>query len=367
MLLTSFLKPINLSLEKLLLDPNNPRFAELGQEFDLIPERRFEEDKVQSSTFERMKDKRFEVAELRDTIYNLGFLPMDRLVVRKWAGKNPTDKYVVVEGNRRITALKWLMELHETGRSDLSDEQIRNYTNFEALLLVDDAPENSRWILPGLRHVSGIREWGAYQKARTIAELRKRGESPQIAAQSLGLSTRAANLLWRSFNALEQMKQDEEFGEFVEPSHYSYFEEVFKQPSVKNWLEWDDETREFKQKDKLHEFFTWILGEIQDNGQLSEEKKLPTAHSIRELSKIIGEPTALSKFRSKDGSLSNALTMLELFHKTDWLMEVIRTEKILSTLSVDIVKDLNEEQKDVLEKLKSRILAIEESNIKLHY
>lgn len=39
--LSEFLSPINLSLDDILLDPNNPRFAELGEPFELVPEARF--------------------------------------------------------------------------------------------------------------------------------------------------------------------------------------------------------------------------------------------------------------------------------------------------------------------------------------
>jgi hypothetical protein len=38
---------------------------------------------------------------------------MDRIVVREWKGpSNAETKYVVVEGNRRAAALKWLKDLH---------------------------------------------------------------------------------------------------------------------------------------------------------------------------------------------------------------------------------------------------------------
>jgi hypothetical protein len=54
--------------------------------------------------------------------------------------------------------------------------------------------------------VSGIKEWGAYQKAKAVFELRESGMTPQAAAQSLGLSTRNANQLWRSSSAKKREK-----------------------------------------------------------------------------------------------------------------------------------------------------------------
>jgi hypothetical protein len=271
--LHELLTPITVGLTDILLDPNNPRFAELGQQVDAVPEARFAERRVQDQAYERMKTPRFDVVELRDTIKNLGFLPMDRIVVRPWHGPNGERKYVVIEGNRRIAALTWLVGLHKTARETFTEDQLRNFTTLQVLLLDDaHAPENARWILPGLRHVSGIKEWGPYQKAKAVYELRESGMSAQTPAQSLGLSTRMANQAWRSYLALEQMRADEEYGEHVEPNLYSYFEEVFKRPNVKDWLAWSDEQRRFAHDEHVREFYSWMLGEVLENGDLGEPK-----------------------------------------------------------------------------------------------
>ena len=195
--LAQHLKPIKVNLENLLLDPNNPRFAELGQTLDAIPESRFGEPKVQAKANELMKTPRFDVVELRDTIKTMGFLPMDRIVVRPWrAGPQGNEKFVVVEGNRRVTALKWLIQLGDEGKETFSKEQNKNFTELEVLLLDDlNADPSARLVIPGLRHVSGIKEWGAYQKARTVYILREGGKSQQDVAQSLGLSVIEANRL----------------------------------------------------------------------------------------------------------------------------------------------------------------------------
>jgi hypothetical protein len=165
---------------------------------------------------------------------------MDRLVVREWKGPPNAGKYVVVEGNRRVAALKWLKDLHDIGKETFDEQKLNNITQFECLLLNTElAGPSATLILPGLRHVSGVKEWGAYQKAKAVHALRKGGMSPQEAAQSFGLSTRAANAAYRCYLALEQMKADEEFGENAEPKMYSYFEEIFKRPNVRAWLAWD--------------------------------------------------------------------------------------------------------------------------------
>ena len=126
--LSEYLTPTTVQLDDLLLDPNNPRFAELGEEIDQVPEHRFAEEGVQGDAFGKMKESRFAVTELRNTIKELGFLPMDRLVVRRWHGPpNAPEKYVVIEGNRRVTALKWLIELNRAGKETFSEEELKKW------------------------------------------------------------------------------------------------------------------------------------------------------------------------------------------------------------------------------------------------
>lgn len=358
--LSKYLNLKKINIKQVLLDPNNPRFAELGDAIDVIPENRFNEEKIQKNAYEKMKSTKFDVAELRDTISTIGFLPMDKIVVREWKGNEETEseetkKYVIVEGNRRITALKWLLDLHEIGKETLTEEQIENFTKLEVLVLdQDQAPDSALWILPGLRHVSGIKEWGPYQKARAVYILRETGASPQEAAQSLGLSTRASNQLWRSYLALEQMKKDEEFEEYAEPKRYSFFEEIFKKPVVRDWLGWDDGERKFTNQSHLKELYTWIVGEEDLDGNLTNPK-LHEAKSIRELGVILEDEAALAVFRSPNGSLAKALAKYEIDNPEDWHPVIIKAESILANFSADSLKNLDLKDVELLKKLCSRI------------
>lgn len=137
--LSALLAARKVSLDDLLLDPNNPRFSELGEELNSVAESRFAEPKVQANTFEKMRNERFDVSELRDTIKTLGFLPMDRIVVRPWKGQSDNPKYVVIEGNRRVTALRWLIQLHENGKETFSHDRLKNLQELECLVLDDEA------------------------------------------------------------------------------------------------------------------------------------------------------------------------------------------------------------------------------------
>ncbi len=335
--LATLLSPIHVPLRDLLLDPNNPRFSELGEALNTVPESRFAEDRVQASTMEKMKDPSFDVSELRDTIKTIGFLPMDRIVVRRWKSNSVDPRYVVIEGNRRVTALKWLYNLHTDGKETFTEAKLENITAIDCLELdTDAAPESATLILPGLRHVSGVKEWGPYQKAKAVHALRRSGMSPQEAAQSLGLSTRSANVSYRCFLALEQMKNDEEFGDHAEPKMYTFFDEVFKRPNVRDWLEWSDERERFLAKEHLSEFYGWMVP-----GEDGAAPKLPESRSIRELGQIITDESALDILRSPDGTLSRALARYEIDHPADWYPKIVAATAALKSLTPDMLRKMD--------------------------
>lgn len=342
--LQKYLSPIRLEIDQILLDPNNPRFSELGERLDGIPEIRFAEPRIQEITFQKMKDDRYGVSELKDTIKTIGFLPMDRLVVRCW--NNTDNKYVVVEGNRRTAAIKWLFSLHSDGKITLEESQIENFKNIECLLLSNDAPPASTLVLPGLRHISGIKEWGAYQKAKAIFELRKNQRLSAIeAAQSIGLSTRAANKAFKCYLALEQMKTDDEWGDFAEPKYYTYFDEVFKKQEIKNWLSWNDTAEVFDNQDNLKDFYSWIVSTDEN------ESKIREAKDIRDLAIVISDPAALHIFKSENGSLPQALARYQTDHPTDWMVSIEQAIAVLKNISIDALRRSSDTEMDKLDEL----------------
>lgn len=351
--LAQYLSPIELNLSDILLDPNNPRFSELGESYGEIPESRFADQKVQANTFDKMRHSTFAVAELRDTIKTVGFLQMDRIVVQSWHHADHGTKYVVLEGNRRVTALKWLISLEEIGKETFDDDSRENLTKLECLLLDKDiAPTTAHLILPGLRHVSGIKEWGPYQKAKAVHNLRVNGGlSPQEAAQSLGLSTRAANNSYRCFLALENMASDEEFSEFAKPDMYSYFEELFKKPQIRNWLSWDDTKESFEEEANLHEFYSWIIEPDDDN----HVHKLSELKSIRDLAKIITDDAAMSVFRSNEGTLTRAIAKYEVDHPEDWFPKITAATSALKSLTTHMIRKMDEPILNAIEALKEQI------------
>ena len=160
------------------------------------------------------------------------------------------------------------------------------------------------------------------------------------------------------------MKEDEEYGEFAEPKQYSFFEEILKRPNVREWLDWNDEERKFRKKERLREFYSWIIGELNEEGEPGEPK-LPKAISVRDLGKIIDDEVALNVFRAEGGTLIRALARYEAEHPEDWHPAINTAELVLASLTPDALRKLTDEDVKILEILSSRIKQVLKDRKKL--
>ncbi|WP_370905129.1 ParB N-terminal domain-containing protein [Comamonas jiangduensis] len=151
-----------IKVSQLRFDSENPRFPKeiANGPPDQLLERFIRDERLQ---------------EIVDSIANHGFFPGEPLLVidlNKDAA--PDEKiYKVVEGNRRLAALKLLTkELPPPeGRSSIENsvESAKYRPATVPCLIFDDDKEILRYL--GFRHITGIKAWGALQKARYLQRL----------------------------------------------------------------------------------------------------------------------------------------------------------------------------------------------------
>jgi len=109
------LKKITVKPAQLILDPNNPRF--MTHKDDVVDE----ENLLDPDQSSRTKDKIFpngvkgkdpyKIQQLVNSIQINGWLPVDYIFVRRY---QPNSKYyVVLEGNRRVTAIREILDNKE--------------------------------------------------------------------------------------------------------------------------------------------------------------------------------------------------------------------------------------------------------------
>lgn len=108
-------KPIELALDEIALDPNNPRIAPKPAPGYDTPEAIFD-PQIQDALVAQVYEV-YRAAGLEASIIAQGWLPVDQILV--W--KHPTDKgYIVVEGNTRVSLLKQLPARLERERNKLA-------------------------------------------------------------------------------------------------------------------------------------------------------------------------------------------------------------------------------------------------------
>ena len=164
------LKKIKVDPNKLYLDPNNPRLFE--KETEKVPLDKVTEPGVQSSTEEsvaNIKDK-FGIKELVKAIQINGYLPEAGgfMFVRKIS---EDGNYLVLEGNRRLTAIRKIFSEKEKNLADFPDS-MQTLSKIEVMEIVDDIPEEMLQkkisYLLGTAHHGGNKNWSPFAQANEI-------------------------------------------------------------------------------------------------------------------------------------------------------------------------------------------------------
>ncbi|MCY3979172.1 MAG: ParB/Srx family N-terminal domain-containing protein, partial [Chloroflexi bacterium] len=246
------LSPIELSIDQIYLDPNNPRFVD--DNWLTILDERIDQENVQREAQEKMI--RFhDVDKLRMNMEINGFLPIDQVIVREFK----PDKFVVLEGNRRITAAKLIVELEHKGVA--IDSSVVDSIRTINCLLYTGTDNQAAWIFQGLRHITGIKPWSAYNKAKLMNQLlQEEGKSLTEVGKQFGLTAFGAGQWIRGYNAFRQAKDDSEFSHDVKESAYTYFQELFGRSNLplRQWMQWNDSKYRFEDSLAFNEFLSWL-------------------------------------------------------------------------------------------------------------
>jgi ParB-like chromosome segregation protein Spo0J len=281
-------------LQQLFLDPNNPRFSDLGVR-PRVSEDKVHEEQHQAQTLGTLlNDDRFEVGELKESIRQIGFLKMDRMVVIELV---QNEAFMVIEGNRRLAALKSMQLDHAAGEIDLPPNILESVLTIPVLVIQGPAKERIDFArtLQGIRHISGIKPWGPYQQAQAVGQMLQESMMLAQIRSVLGLSVQRVNLLRRVFLSMEQMKGDPDFSSFARPALFSDFVEALKLPKLREWLEWDEEEGTFKNEGRRRQFYSWLVGMEDDEGQ-RRDPKVVDAKDLRDLPLVMEDGEAFNKF-----------------------------------------------------------------------
>ncbi len=330
----------NLALSSLVLDPNNYRFQDV-EGFVAASEERFHERTVQQRALARLR--KAGLSELKNSILTNGYLPFERIIVKPYSG-GEDDRWLVIEGNRRIAALHWINDDHEAG-VDIRPDVLSVLDGVPVTIVSredEEADPSLILSLMGVRHVGGIREWGGYQRAKLVSELRDQfGLDTAEIASRLGMTAHEVNRRYRAFKALDQMMQDEEFGDQAGPELYPHLHEAVGRTVIKEWLEWNDEELLFENGENLSSFYGLVTESEDDEGRI-HPPKLPTREAVRELRHILPVAEARRVLLDQSDSFHDALAIAkaEALSQT-WVTQVAEAITALKSVGALELKHLS--------------------------
>jgi len=179
-------------------------------------------------------------------------------------------------------------------------QKIKESTDkLEVLLYKGSELRDISWLLQGIRHISGIRNWGPAQQARLVVDrVDNHKMSFTEAGQQFGIGPQKVGRLYRVFKALEQMKSDEEFQSKADNKYFTLFEEVIRDKKVREWLGWDQEENKLKNTEHLKMFYSWISPDDEAPDGVENKRRLHDPRQIKMLSVIVDDEhkNILSRF-----------------------------------------------------------------------
>lgn len=342
-------------VSQLLLDPNNFRFQDEDEWVRADPER-FAEPSVQERAAKRIRGEG--LVELKNSIISNGFLAVERLVVRLYKegeGDEP-NLYLVLEGNRRLAALQWIKQDHEAG-VNIPQNVVDVLDGVPVIIIQSDDDTGTYLAIMGIRHVGGIKQWGGYQRAKLVADLRDlHGYDTTEVADRLGMTKHEVNRRYRALKALQQMQEDEEFADYASSGMYPIFHEAVSLPIVRTWLGWDDNEMVFENEEPTRQFYALITpsheGDQDESGDAGLPPKITTYSQVRELRSILSNAEATQLLLDPAHSFSEAVAIAkaEELSKT-WKTQVTEAISSLSSMSVFELENLDEDGLAVITKV----------------
>ncbi len=297
---TTLLDPIKINYfhpDSLLLDAENPRFAGLI------------DSKVSNNELLKKLRKEMYLDELIDSFRENGYYNTEPLLAIK-SNKDP-KKFIIIEGNRRLAAIKLLLTDEFKGKVD---KKIIKQLSTEIPVAVYPS-RKTLWTYLGFRHINGPKEWDSYSKAVYALTVHVEYKIPiKDIADKIGDKNQT---VVKMCNGLRLLQQAEKQGYFssedvdLKRFYFSHLYTIIQKNNTKSFLGLPSKTNEVfkanpvsKSKIKNLQLLLNLLFGSKD-GSVKPVIKSQNP-DLRNLDEIIGNKKAL-KYLTENKTESNVL------------------------------------------------------------
>jgi hypothetical protein len=311
---------------RLLLDPQNLRLLERADSrLQNVETKLIGQKAIQDRLYRILsEDSLFDVDSLAKSIEFNGFLKHERLIVAKFDG----EKYLVLEGNRRLTAVRNLVEKNGATLKNLAEGVRESLQTLPCFVLQGAAIDGKKEILDsyrraaeiyiGMRHLMGAKSWEPASRYEFQARLiRDEHWSPAQVAERFG--RKKAEVL-RDFKAQTLYQDFREFERAAKLSHvltYNAFAEASRAPSIMSWLGWSDQKLQIADRDRERAFFHYLVARLKSR---TAEPSIEGEESSPQESAEAIVRRLRDMLKLKDESIEGALTDRD-FDSADLLFE----------------------------------------------
>jgi hypothetical protein len=264
------------------------------------------------SAYLRLRDQNLE--DLVTTMLMRKSLLVGPLLVRPYDDASPYDneaqaqRYVVVDGSRRVAALRWVEQQARAGRP----------VPHEIETLIDSCPV--KVIQPGadpalvlalmgdLSEKANDDPWFHRQHRRMCTELEMVAfHDPQHVVDQVTNGDRLVLRRYHAYKALQQMKLDPVVAKFASMKLFPVFHEAVGRPVVREWLDWNSQLYEFTDFDSLEVFYSMLVP--RDATGRTVPAQIATRDDVSRLSEVLRSTDARGELM-EERNLAAALRVL---------------------------------------------------------
>lgn len=257
--------------------------------------------------------------ELMLAIAENDFFAGELLLVIK--DKTEDGKYVVIEGNRRLTAVKLLHNPELTSVKKIATKEIVDKAKFKPnelpCLVFEDKNKILKYL--GFRHITGIKSWRLLEKARYLFELRNNEDFKNLSfldaskeiAKMIGSTSAYVKRLLISFE-LYKVVEDEAFYQIdgLNDTRFflNYFTDGLNKDNIRNFIKVNlnsENPLEHLDSEHLKKLTHWWFEKSE-----GQSRVLGDSEGLKLLDKVIGHQDALVAFE-------RGLSIYEAYEITD--------------------------------------------------
>lgn len=243
------------------------------------------------------------VEEIVLSIRASGFFKNEPLIAIEENGKK-----VVLEGNRRLAAVKCILEPQIAdfigiNKNTLAvSQEVKDTLAEIPVIFVDDRKD--AWKFIGFKHINGPAKWGSYAKAQYISQIKNEFAIPleEIASQ-IGDTHKTVQKLYQGLQVIEQAEMLGVFDRTDIQANRLYFSHLYTGLTYEGFKDYigilgvpEDKTAPVPpdKKEELGELLTWIYGSKKKDKVAAVQSQNP---DIRRLEAVLKNREAIHALR----------------------------------------------------------------------